>query len=38
MEQAEVEMLTKKICTILNKVTLLDKGIKFPNLECFMWT
>jgi hypothetical protein len=28
----------KKRCAILNKTTLLEKGIKIPNPERFMWT
>jgi len=38
MEQREAETIAKKICVILDKVTLLEKGIKIPNLEQFMQT
>jgi hypothetical protein len=31
-------MVAKKRCTLLNKATLLGKGIKILNLEQFMWT
>jgi hypothetical protein len=34
----EAEAVAKRIRTILNKATLLDKGIKIPNLERFIWT
>jgi len=33
MEWHEAEVVTKRTCTILNRVTLLEKGIKIPNLE-----
>jgi hypothetical protein len=33
-----VEVIVKRRCTILDKATLLKKGIKLPNPECFMWT
>jgi hypothetical protein len=38
MEQCEVEAVEKRICTILNRVTLLETNIKIPNPERFMWT
>jgi len=31
-------MVAKRSCTILIRVTLLEKGIKIPNPEHFMWT
>jgi hypothetical protein len=31
-------MVAKRRCTILDRVTLLEKGIKIPNPEHFMWT
>jgi hypothetical protein len=36
MEQCEAE--AKKIHTILDKVTFLEKGIKIPDPKRFMWT
>jgi len=38
MEQREAEVVAKRRCLVLDKVTLLEKGIKIPNLEQFMWT
>jgi hypothetical protein len=38
MEQREVEVVIKKKRAILDKATLLEKGIKIPNPEHFMWT
>ncbi len=38
MEQREVEAVDNKRCAILDKATLLEKGIKIPNLEQFLWT
>jgi hypothetical protein len=38
MEQYEAEMLAKRRPTILDRVTLLDKGIKILDPEHFMWT
>jgi hypothetical protein len=38
MEQREVKIVVKRRRTILDKATLMDKGIKIPNLERFMWT
>jgi len=31
-------MVAKKRCTLLDKATLLEKGIKILNPERFMWT
>jgi hypothetical protein len=36
MEQREAEVVAKKRHSILNKVTLLNKGIKIPNHKHFM--
>jgi hypothetical protein len=38
MEKREAEAIAKRRCTILDKVTLLEKGIKILDLERFMWT
>jgi hypothetical protein len=38
MEKCESEVVVKKKNTILNKATLMEKGIKIPNLKQFMWT
>ncbi len=38
MEQREVEMVVKRRRAILDKATLLEKGIKVPNLKRFIWT
>jgi hypothetical protein len=38
MEWWELEAVTKIRFVILDKITLLEKGIKIPNLERFMWT
>jgi hypothetical protein len=38
MEQLEVEVVVKKRRAILDKATLLEKGIKILDLERFMWT
>jgi hypothetical protein len=38
MEEHEIEVVAKRRCAILNRVTLLEKGIKILDLECFMWT
>jgi hypothetical protein len=38
MEQREVEVVMKRRCAILDKTTLLEKGIKILDLERFMWT
>jgi len=37
MEQHEVESIVNKRRTILNRATFLEKGIKIPNPEHFMW-
>jgi hypothetical protein len=33
MKRHEVEIIMKKRCVILDKATLLEEGIKIPNLE-----
>jgi hypothetical protein len=33
-----MEAVAKRRCAILDKTTLMDKGIKIPNHEHFMWT
>jgi hypothetical protein len=38
MEQREMEAIAKRRRAILEKATLLEKGIKIPNLERFVWT
>ncbi len=38
MERHELEAIARKIQTMLDKVTLLKKGIKILNPEQFMWT
>jgi hypothetical protein len=38
MERCETKTIMKKRHAILDRVTLLDKGIKIPDLEQFMWT
>jgi hypothetical protein len=38
MEQHEVEIVIKKKRAILDKATLMEKGIKIPNPKHFMWT
>jgi hypothetical protein len=38
MEQLEVEVVVKKRRAILDKATLLEKGIKILDLERFMLT
>ncbi len=38
MERHEAEAVVKKKHTILKRATLFQKGVKIPNLECFMWT
>ncbi len=38
MEQCEAEALVKRRRVILDKATLLEKGIKILDLERFMWT
>jgi hypothetical protein len=31
-------MVAKRRCAILDRATLLEKGIKIPDLKHFMWT
>jgi len=38
IEKHELKTITKKRCAILNKATLLEKGIKIPNPKQFIWT
>jgi hypothetical protein len=38
IERHELEVVAKRRCAILDKATLMEKGIKIPNLERFMWT
>jgi hypothetical protein len=38
MEQRETKTVAKRRRTILDKATLLEKGIKISNHECFMST
>jgi len=38
MERCEVEVVMKRRCTILDRTTLMEKGIKILNLKHFMWT
>ncbi len=38
IERCESKAITKRRSVILDKVTLLEKGIKFLDLEQFMWT
>ncbi len=38
MERRELEVIVKRRCPILDKATLMEKGIKIPNLDRFMWT
>jgi hypothetical protein len=33
MEQHEAKIVTERRCVILSRATLLEKGIKIPNLE-----
>ncbi len=37
IERCELEVVAKRKCAILDKVTLLEKGIKFSNPKRFMW-
>jgi hypothetical protein len=37
MEKRELKIVMKRRRVILNKGTLLKKGIKIPNLGRFMW-
>jgi hypothetical protein len=34
----ELEVVAKRRRAILDKATLMEKGIKIPDLERFMWT
>jgi len=38
IERCESKTIVKRIHMILNKATLLEKGIKILDPECFMWT
>ncbi len=38
MEQYEMETIAKKRCAILDRATLLEKGIKILDPKHFMWT
>jgi len=38
MEQHETETVAKRRRTILDRTTLLEKGIKISNPKHFMWT
>ncbi len=38
MQQSEAKAITKTRRVILDRITLLEKGIKIPNPERFMWT
>ncbi len=38
MERCELEAIVKRRRPILDKVTLMEKGIKIPDLDQFMWT
>ncbi len=38
MEWHETKVVIRRRCVILDITTLLEKGIKIPNLEQFMWT
>ncbi len=38
MEKCEAEAVTEKKRTLLDRVTLLEKGIKIPNPDQFKWT
>jgi len=38
MERHEVEVVVKKRRVILDKATLMEKGIKILDLKRFMWT
>jgi len=38
MERCEVEIIANKKCAIMERTTLLEKGVKTLNLEQFMWT
>jgi hypothetical protein len=38
MEQREVEAIVRRKGTIMDRATLLEKGIKILDPELFMWT
>jgi hypothetical protein len=38
MGQHETEVVARKKCIVMDKATLLEKGIKIPNPKRFMWT
>ncbi len=38
MESRELEVVAKRIWAILDKITLMEKGIEILDLEQFMWT
>jgi hypothetical protein len=38
IERHEAGAIAKKRCTILDRATLLKKGIKIPDPNQFMWT
>jgi hypothetical protein len=38
IKRCESEIVVKRISTILDKTTLMEKGIKIPNPKRFMWT
>jgi hypothetical protein len=38
MEQGEVEAIANRRCTILDRATFLETGIKILDPERFMWT
>ncbi len=38
IKRCESKSITKRKCAILDKTTLMEKGIKIPNPERFMWT
>jgi hypothetical protein len=38
MEQGEVEAIANRRCTILDRATFLESGIKILDPERFMWT
>jgi hypothetical protein len=38
IERCESKVAAKRRCAILDKATLLDKGIKIPIPTRFMWT
>jgi hypothetical protein len=38
IKRCELEAIAKRKRVILNRATLLEKGIKIPDLEQFIWT